>query len=75
MLTKESTIYAPSSMEDYTERNGAQREFLAGMNGKQVGDPAKLAQALLTIAELEQPPFRFIAGADAIAQRNGVRSP
>jgi len=37
------------------------------MNGNQVGDPAKLAQALLTITELEQPPFRFIAGADAIA--------
>ena len=38
------------------------------MNGKQGGDPAKLAQALLTIAGLEQPPFRFIGGADAIAQ-------
>ena len=38
------------------------------MNGKQGGDPAKLAQALLTITEDEQPPFRFIAGADAIAQ-------
>ena len=38
------------------------------MNGKQGGDPAKLAQALLTITEQEQPPFRFIAGADAIAQ-------
>jgi hypothetical protein len=36
------------------------------MNGKQGGDPAKLAQALLTIADQEQPPFRFIAGADAI---------
>ena len=38
------------------------------MNGKQGGDPAKLAQALLTIADLEQPPFRFIGGADALAQ-------
>jgi len=38
------------------------------MNGKQGGDTAKLARALLTIAELEQPPFRFIAGADALAQ-------
>ena len=38
------------------------------MNGQQGGDPAKLAQALLTIADEEQPPFRFIAGADAIAQ-------
>ena len=68
LLTKESTNYAPPSIEDYAERNRAQREFWEGMNGKQPGDPAKLAQALLTIAELEQPPFRFIAGADALAQ-------
>jgi hypothetical protein len=38
------------------------------MNGKQLGDPAKLAQALLILAGEEQPPFRFIAGADALAQ-------
>jgi NAD(P)-dependent dehydrogenase (short-subunit alcohol dehydrogenase family) len=67
LLTKESTTYAPASIEDYAERNAAQREFWASMNGKQGGDPAKLAQALLTIAEQEQPPFRFVAGADAIA--------
>jgi NAD(P)-dependent dehydrogenase (short-subunit alcohol dehydrogenase family) len=66
LLTKESTNYAPASIEDYAERNAAQREFWASMDGQQGGDPAKLAQALLTIAELEQPPFRFIAGADAI---------
>ena len=69
LLTKrESTNYAPASIEDYAERNAAQREFWDGMNGKQDGDPAKLAQALLTIADQEQPPLRFIAGADAIAQ-------
>src|SRR3954447_25287996 len=68
LLTKESTNYAPASIEDYAERNAAQREFWDGMNGQQTGDPAKLAQALLTIAAEEQPPFRFIAGADAIAQ-------
>jgi len=68
LLTKASTNYAPATIEDYAERNAAQREFWAGMNGKQGGDPAKLAQALLTIAGLEQPPFRFIGGADALAQ-------
>jgi len=67
LLTPESTNYAPASIEDYAERHAAQREFWASMNGKQGGEPAKLAQALLTIAELERPPFRFIAGADAIA--------
>jgi NAD(P)-dependent dehydrogenase (short-subunit alcohol dehydrogenase family) len=68
LLTTESTNYAPASIEDYAARNAAQREFWDGMNSKQDGDPAKLAQALLTITALEQPPFRFIAGADAIAQ-------
>ena len=68
LLTKESTNYAPATIEDYAERNTAQREFWEGMNGKQGGDPTKLAQALITITELEQPPFRFIGGADALAQ-------
>jgi NAD(P)-dependent dehydrogenase (short-subunit alcohol dehydrogenase family) len=68
LLTKESTNYAPPSIEDYAERNAAQHEFWEGMNGKQGGDPAKLAQALVTITEMEQPPLRFIAGADAVAQ-------
>jgi NAD(P)-dependent dehydrogenase (short-subunit alcohol dehydrogenase family) len=68
LLTKESTNYAPASIDDYAERNAAQREFWESMNGQQGGDPAKLAQALLTLTDQEQPPFRFITGADAIAQ-------
>jgi NAD(P)-dependent dehydrogenase (short-subunit alcohol dehydrogenase family) len=67
LLTNESTTYAEPSIEEYAERNAAHREFFAGMNGNQVGDPAKLAQALLAITELQQPPLRFIAGADAVA--------
>jgi NAD(P)-dependent dehydrogenase (short-subunit alcohol dehydrogenase family) len=66
LLTKESTNYAASSIEDYAERSVAQREWWEAQNGQQQGDPAKLAQALLTIADEEQPPLRFIASADAI---------
>lgn len=36
------------------------------MNGKQNGDPAKLARAIVTVARQSPPPRRFIAGADAI---------
>src|SRR3954451_18505884 len=68
LLTKESTNYAPATIDDYAERNAAQHEFWEGMNGNQAGDPVKLAQALLAITEEAQPPLRFIAGADAIAQ-------
>jgi hypothetical protein len=37
------------------------------MNGQQGGDPAKLATALVQLARQEEPPRRFVAGADAIA--------
>ena len=36
------------------------------MDGKQGGDPAKLAEALVTLAALKEPPARFAAGADAV---------
>ena len=66
LLTEESTNYAEPSVADYDERRARQMEFFKGMNGQQSGDPAKLAQALITISNLEKPPRRFIAGADAI---------
>jgi hypothetical protein len=36
------------------------------MNGKQPGDPAKLARALITVLDAPQPPERWVAGADAV---------
>jgi NAD(P)-dependent dehydrogenase (short-subunit alcohol dehydrogenase family) len=68
LLTEESTNYAPARIEDYAERSAALRELYESTHGKQPGDPAKLAQALVTIVGDERPPFRFIAGADAIGQ-------
>jgi NAD(P)-dependent dehydrogenase (short-subunit alcohol dehydrogenase family) len=67
LLTEQSTNYAEASISDYDERRAAQLEFWKTQNGLQSGDPAKLAQALITIASKEPPPRRFIAGADAIA--------
>jgi len=67
LLTEQSTNYAQPSIRDYDERRAKQLEFWKAQNGKQSGDPAKLARALITIASQEPPPRRFIAGADAIA--------
>ena len=36
------------------------------MDGRQGGDPAKLADALVQLATLDEPPLRFAAGADAV---------
>jgi NAD(P)-dependent dehydrogenase (short-subunit alcohol dehydrogenase family) len=66
LLSPESTQYAEPSIEDYAERTAAQKEFWKSQNGRHGGDPAKLALALITMANEKQPPRRFIAGADAI---------
>ncbi len=66
LLTAGSTTYAPASIDDYADRT---RETVAtwnSMSGKQGGDPAKLARALVQLAEVDEPPARFVAGADAM---------
>lgn len=67
LLTQESATYATPSIAEYAERHAARVQWYEAMNGQQTGDPAKLARALITIASQEQPPRRFIAGADALA--------
>lgn len=66
LLTEQSTNYATPAIMDYNERRDQQMQFWKSANGQQAGDPAKLAKAILTIASLENPPLRFVAGADAI---------
>jgi NAD(P)-dependent dehydrogenase (short-subunit alcohol dehydrogenase family) len=66
LLTNDSTTYATPSIDDYAEKT---REIVAAwksMDGKQGGDPAKLADALVKLAALKEPPTRFAAGADAV---------
>ena len=67
LLTKESVTYAEPSIDDYAERRAKQLDWWKAQSGNQPGDPAKLAKALMAIANAEEPPRRFIAGADAIA--------
>src|SRR3954469_7423834 len=67
LLSEQSTNYADPSIADYDARRGPLLEYWKAQNGQQSGDPAKLARALITIANQNPPPRRFIAGADAIA--------
>jgi NAD(P)-dependent dehydrogenase (short-subunit alcohol dehydrogenase family) len=66
LLSNNSTTYAKPAIDDYAEQT---REIVAAwssMNGKQGGDPAKLADAIVHLAGLKEPPVRFAAGADAV---------
>ena len=66
LLTLDSTTFAEPHIDDYAERTRETVAAWSSMNGKQGGDPAKLANALVQLAGLEKPPARFAAGADAV---------
>ena len=66
LLTPQSTTFAESSIEDYAERTAQTVAGWKSMDGQQVGDPAKLADALVRLAGQDEPPLRFVAGADAV---------
>jgi NAD(P)-dependent dehydrogenase (short-subunit alcohol dehydrogenase family) len=66
LLTPESTTYAMPSIGDYAERTKQTITAWNAMNGQQGGDPAKLASALVQLASQQEPPLRWVAGADAV---------
>jgi NAD(P)-dependent dehydrogenase (short-subunit alcohol dehydrogenase family) len=67
LLSPESTNYAAPLIGDYAERTTETVAAWKAMNGQQAGDPAKLATALVQLASQDEPPPRWVAGADAIA--------
>lgn len=67
LASPESLVWPDLSIDDYADRSAAQREWWSSQDGQQAGDPAKLAAALITIADEDPPPRRFIAGTDVIA--------
>ncbi|MGW2911219.1 SDR family oxidoreductase [Streptomyces asoensis] len=65
-LVDGSPTWPELSIDDYTPRTAPRIEGIKSINGKQAGDPAKLARALLIIVDQDKPLQRFVAGADAI---------
>jgi NAD(P)-dependent dehydrogenase (short-subunit alcohol dehydrogenase family) len=66
LLSDDSTTYARPTIGDYAERTREIVSAWKSMDGKQGGDPAKLADAVVKLAALEETPTRFAAGADAV---------
>jgi NAD(P)-dependent dehydrogenase (short-subunit alcohol dehydrogenase family) len=66
LLSPQSTKYAKPSLDDYAERTEKTVAAWNSMDGQQGGDPAKLANALVQLAGQDEPPLRFVAGADAV---------
>jgi NAD(P)-dependent dehydrogenase (short-subunit alcohol dehydrogenase family) len=66
LLTPESTTFGELSIDDYDEARGGINAFWTSMNGTQAGDPAKLARALVELADSAEPPLRWVAGEDVV---------
>jgi NAD(P)-dependent dehydrogenase (short-subunit alcohol dehydrogenase family) len=66
LLTDESTKWPDASIDDYAEKTRQTVTAWKKMNGLQGGDPAKLAKALIQLADSDEPPLRWPAGADAV---------
>ena len=74
------TDFAGSSTElregrpEYESTVGVSVRFQRNYNGRQPGDPAKAAAALLHIASLPEPPLRLLLGSDcyAAAEKSAV---
>ena len=66
LLQPESTTFAELSIDDYAERTAETVPAWQEMSGRQAGDPAKLARALIELADSDDPPLRWVAGEDAV---------
>jgi len=53
---------AGNHIADYDRTSGKFLRFLETMSGKQPGDPAKAAEAIIAAVESESPPLRLVLG-------------
>ncbi len=60
------TVFEPSADSEYTAVLAPMFAARQSYVGNESGDPAKAAQAILTIASDPQPPLRLLLGSDAV---------
>jgi NAD(P)-dependent dehydrogenase (short-subunit alcohol dehydrogenase family) len=66
-LKPESIRFAAGEVADYDARRAEMRASFEQRNGKQAGDPVRLAEAIVALSNEAAPPMRFAAGAMAVA--------
>ena len=67
-----SLVQTASRIDDYAETAGARMKRTAEGSGHQPGDPVRAAQAMIRIAEVENPPRHLVLGAfgvEAVSNR------
>jgi NAD(P)-dependent dehydrogenase (short-subunit alcohol dehydrogenase family) len=62
---------SPIRIDDYAETAGKRREATLATYGSQPGDPARAAEAIVTVFEAEEPPLRLLLGTAALEVARG----
>lgn len=62
-----SMVRSPRAIDDYDASFEPVRRVRIEKSGKQPGDPARAAQAILRLVESERPPAHLLLGSDALA--------
>ena len=57
---------APGSISDYDLSSGKFRRLIETLNGRQPGDPARAADAIIHAVAAENPPLRLVLGKYAL---------
>ena len=70
-LSGNALLRAGRVIEAYAETTGKTRATAAARDGRQPGDPALAARAIISVTRAAQPPLRLILGTDAL---EGVRA-
>jgi NAD(P)-dependent dehydrogenase (short-subunit alcohol dehydrogenase family) len=61
-----ATMHRSPPIDAYADTVGRTREYAAGEDGRQQGDPRKAAEAILAALDADDPPRRLALGADAV---------
>lgn len=69
-LEDSSIVFAENKIKEYNAVRVSHEKY-AAMNGTQAGDPEKLAQVLIDLAENPNPPIRLYLGSDAYNRAKG----
>lgn len=67
-----SMVRSPRAIDDYDASFEPVRQARMEKHGKQQGDPAKAAQAILRLVENDAPPAHLLLGSDALALVRGA---
>ncbi|MET0283746.1 MAG: oxidoreductase [Polyangiales bacterium] len=65
-LDSTSLVKSERVIDDYAASVGVLRGRVADINHNQPGDPAKLAKAILVLADMKEPPRQLALGSDTV---------